>query len=108
MVVGYKIYLHTNTDQPERHKYKMKSIRKKYSLLGKTFFMMTDFGNQKNTRQSVRTLINEIYQRLSFIYIDITVMGIAPPAGFENYDFHLMLIYISIIEVNSTVIRTVI
>jgi hypothetical protein len=29
--VGYKIYLHTNTDQPERHKYKMKSIRKIYS-----------------------------------------------------------------------------
>jgi hypothetical protein len=28
MAVGYKIYLHTNTDQPERHKYKMKSIRK--------------------------------------------------------------------------------
>jgi hypothetical protein len=26
MAVGYKIYLHTNTDQPERHKYKMKSI----------------------------------------------------------------------------------
>jgi hypothetical protein len=24
MAVGYKIYLHTNTDQPERHKYKMK------------------------------------------------------------------------------------
>jgi hypothetical protein len=23
MAVGYKIYLHTNTDQPERHKYKM-------------------------------------------------------------------------------------
>jgi hypothetical protein len=32
--VGYKIYLHTNTDQPERHKYKMKSIRKMYSWLG--------------------------------------------------------------------------
>jgi hypothetical protein len=30
MVVGYKIYIHTNTDQLERHKYKMKSIRKKY------------------------------------------------------------------------------
>jgi hypothetical protein len=30
MVVGYKIYLHTNTDQPERYKYKMKSIRKIY------------------------------------------------------------------------------
>jgi hypothetical protein len=28
MAVGYKIYLHTNTDQPERHKYKMKSTRK--------------------------------------------------------------------------------
>jgi hypothetical protein len=28
MAVGYKIYLHTNTDQPERHKYEMKSIRK--------------------------------------------------------------------------------
>jgi hypothetical protein len=26
MAVGYKIYIHTNTDQPERHKYKMKSI----------------------------------------------------------------------------------
>jgi hypothetical protein len=23
MAVGYKIYLHTNTDQPERHKHKM-------------------------------------------------------------------------------------
>jgi hypothetical protein len=33
--VGYKIYLHTNTDQPERHMYKMKSIRKMYSWLGK-------------------------------------------------------------------------
>jgi hypothetical protein len=31
IAVGYKIYLHTNTDQPERHKYKMKSIRKIYS-----------------------------------------------------------------------------
>jgi hypothetical protein len=30
MAVGYKIYLHTNTDQPERHKHKMKSIRKIY------------------------------------------------------------------------------
>jgi hypothetical protein len=28
MAVGYKIYLHNNTDQPERHKYKMKAIRK--------------------------------------------------------------------------------
>jgi hypothetical protein len=28
MAVGYKIYLHTNTDQLERHKYKMISIRK--------------------------------------------------------------------------------
>jgi hypothetical protein len=28
MAVGYKVYLHTNTDQPERHKYRMKSIRK--------------------------------------------------------------------------------
>jgi hypothetical protein len=31
MAVGYKIYLHTNTDQLERHKYKMISIRKTYS-----------------------------------------------------------------------------
>jgi hypothetical protein len=31
MAVGYKIYLHTNTDQPERHKYKMKLIRKMYN-----------------------------------------------------------------------------
>jgi hypothetical protein len=29
MAVGYKIYLPTNTDQPERHKYKMKAVRKK-------------------------------------------------------------------------------
>jgi organic radical activating enzyme len=29
--VGYKIYLHTSTDQPEWHKYKMKPIRKIYS-----------------------------------------------------------------------------
>jgi hypothetical protein len=28
MAVGYKIYLHTNTDQPEWYKYKMKSIEK--------------------------------------------------------------------------------
>jgi hypothetical protein len=28
MAVGYNIYLHTNTDQPERYKYKMKLIRK--------------------------------------------------------------------------------
>jgi hypothetical protein len=33
--VGYKIYLLTNTDQPERHKCKMKSIRNIYSWLGK-------------------------------------------------------------------------
>jgi hypothetical protein len=31
MAVGCKIYLHTNTDHPERHKYKIKSIRKIYS-----------------------------------------------------------------------------
>jgi hypothetical protein len=31
MAVGCKIYLHTNTDQPERHKYKMISIRKIHS-----------------------------------------------------------------------------
>jgi hypothetical protein len=30
MAVGYKIYLHTNTDQPEQHENKMKSIRKIY------------------------------------------------------------------------------
>jgi hypothetical protein len=35
MAVDYKIYLHTNTDQPEQYKYKMKSIRKIYSWLGK-------------------------------------------------------------------------
>jgi hypothetical protein len=34
MAVGYNIYLNTNTDQPERHKYKMKSIRKICSSLG--------------------------------------------------------------------------
>jgi hypothetical protein len=28
MAVGYKIYLHTNTDQPEQHQYKMISIKK--------------------------------------------------------------------------------
>jgi hypothetical protein len=32
MAVGYKIYLHTNTDQPDRYKYKMKSIRKIYMI----------------------------------------------------------------------------
>jgi hypothetical protein len=32
MAVGYKIYLHTNTDQPELHMYKMESIRKIYLL----------------------------------------------------------------------------
>jgi hypothetical protein len=31
MAVGYKIYLLANTDQLERHKYKMISIRKIYS-----------------------------------------------------------------------------
>jgi hypothetical protein len=31
MTVGYEIYLHTNTDQPERHKCKMESIGKIYS-----------------------------------------------------------------------------
>jgi hypothetical protein len=35
MAMGYKIYLHTNTNQPERHKYKMKSIKKIHSWLGK-------------------------------------------------------------------------
>jgi hypothetical protein len=33
--VGYKICLHTNTDQPERHKYKMKSIKKKIFMTRK-------------------------------------------------------------------------
>jgi hypothetical protein len=33
MAMGYKIYLHTNTDQPERHKYKMKSIRKMLNIM---------------------------------------------------------------------------
>jgi hypothetical protein len=28
MAVGYKIYLHTNTDEPERHKYKMNQSKK--------------------------------------------------------------------------------
>jgi hypothetical protein len=28
IAVGYKIYLHNNTDQPERHKYKMVLTRK--------------------------------------------------------------------------------
>jgi hypothetical protein len=31
IAMGYKIYLHTNPDQPEQHKYKTKSIRKIYS-----------------------------------------------------------------------------
>jgi hypothetical protein len=33
--VGYEIYLHTNTNQPERNKDKMKPIRKIHSWLGK-------------------------------------------------------------------------
>jgi hypothetical protein len=28
MAVGYKMYLHTSTDHPEQHKYKMKSIKR--------------------------------------------------------------------------------
>jgi hypothetical protein len=28
MAVGYKIYLHTRTNQPERYKYKIKKIKK--------------------------------------------------------------------------------
>jgi hypothetical protein len=45
MAVGYKIYLHTNTNQPERHKNKMKSIRnmRKYVInhyhLSRGFFV---------------------------------------------------------------------
>jgi hypothetical protein len=35
MAVGYKIYPHANTDQPERHKDITKSIRKIFSWLGK-------------------------------------------------------------------------
>jgi FtsZ-interacting cell division protein ZipA len=31
MAVGYEIYLHTNTNQPERNKDKMKPIRKIHS-----------------------------------------------------------------------------
>jgi len=34
MAVGYKIYLHTNTDQSERHKYKMILIRKIWTRWG--------------------------------------------------------------------------
>jgi Tfp pilus assembly protein PilO len=37
MAVGYKIYLHTNTDQLEWHKYKMKSIRKMYSTFSEAW-----------------------------------------------------------------------
>jgi hypothetical protein len=63
MAVGYKIYLHTNTDQLERHKYKMKSIRKTYSWLGKInmirIFNMCFHEFNINTCNYIWALINK-------------------------------------------------
>jgi hypothetical protein len=60
MAVGYKIYLHTNTDQPERRKYKMKSIRKIFSWLGKSY---NQYGHKDNNGKKKKNLAVRQYNR---------------------------------------------
>jgi uncharacterized membrane protein YqjE len=62
MAVGYEIYLHNNTDQPERHKYKMKSIRKICSCLNAYGY------------QHVNILVDICLYIVAYMYIDVYIL----------------------------------
>jgi hypothetical protein len=59
MAVGYKIYLHTNTDQPERHKYKMISIRKNIFMTKKSITYKVE--HRLDSNKNKNKILTNIY-----------------------------------------------